>query len=161
MTICDHKSVGVVIENDERRILLIQRGRYPIGFAPPAGHIDDHGSSVQAAVNETAEEVGLQLTPAALKITSIRARRVHNPCRRPGGSYHDWWVYHTTSFGGILRPSPNEVKIAGWYDRKQMQGLADRTQAYLAGRLPAAEWKVSPGLEPVWLRFLTELGYVA
>jgi len=40
---CDNKAVGVLIFDKDDRMLLLKRGRYPMGYAPVAGHIDDHG----------------------------------------------------------------------------------------------------------------------
>ena len=43
MSICDHKSVGMLIRKGGK-ILLIERKRPIFGFAPPAGHVDNKGS---------------------------------------------------------------------------------------------------------------------
>jgi len=68
--LCDNKSVGVIVQNDGGDILLLHRARFPFGMAPPAGHIDDHGSPEQAAVTEVFEEVGLTL-PIDLSLIHI------------------------------------------------------------------------------------------
>ncbi|MEK9177792.1 MAG: NUDIX hydrolase, partial [Patescibacteria group bacterium] len=56
--ICDHKSVGMFIWNDDK-LLLIERGKRPYGFAVPAGHVDGDKTFEIAAIRELKEEVGL------------------------------------------------------------------------------------------------------
>ena len=57
--VCDHTSVGMLVYKDDK-ILLIERKKYPFGFATPAGHIDNKGSYENAAREELEEEVGLK-----------------------------------------------------------------------------------------------------
>lgn len=157
---CDNTSVGVIISNRIGEILLLERAKFPFGIAAPAGHIDDHGSPQQAAVDEVQEEVGLVINSDDLQDTSINERRVENMCRRIGGDHHIWWVYETNKFAGELIPSADETKGARWYSLAEVQRLADRTRSYLAGEISEDEWQNKPGLEDLWLEFLLELGYV-
>jgi 8-oxo-dGTP pyrophosphatase MutT (NUDIX family) len=56
---CNNTSVGIIVWQ-EGKILLIERKKFPFGFAPPAGHVDaDDASFEQAAKRELQEEVGL------------------------------------------------------------------------------------------------------
>jgi len=157
---CDNMSVGVIIQSPEGEFALLKRARFPIGIAPPAGHIDEHGQPEQAAVTEVQEELGLVLAINGLRNTVIQDRRVNNQCRRPSGDHHKWWVYESNDYSGKLAPDVDETQGAGWYNPDQLQALADRTKAFQARQLSQDEWEVSPGLEEVWLDFLTELGYV-
>ena len=77
---CDHTSVGVLIWK-ARKLLLIERKRPPYGLAPPAGHVDDHGSFENAAKIEAFEEVGLRVE----NLTLLGEGKKSNPCRRPNG----------------------------------------------------------------------------
>lgn len=149
---CNNTSVGVLVERSGA-VLLIERRKYPFGFAPPAGHVDDGESFPDAASRELAEEVGLTAT-ALTPITGIRSVR-RNRCRRPGGDWHQWVVYHA-SVTGDLATNPSEVVSARWVGPEELEELACRTRAYLAGEVPEEEWGRSPGLEPVWLEMLTE-----
>lgn len=160
--LCDHQSVGVNIWNRQDAVALLRRARHPEGMmAPPSGHIDKHGSPVQAAVTEVREELGIRIPIKALRPTIIQGRMVkNNRCPRIGGDHHKWWVYEANEFEGVLRPSPVETQGAGWYTRKQLQELANRTRAFLAGKIPPAEWAANPGLEPVWIGFFVELDYI-
>lgn len=156
---CDHTSVGVIVRDQEGRFALLKRALFPIGIAPAAGHIDDHGGAEQAAVDEVDEELGLSVK-GKLQRTAIYNRRVDNKCRREGGDYHHWTVYEVTIDHTALRPSPDETKGATWYDRGAVQALADRTAEYQEGKISQADWEANPGLEEVWVPFLEELGYI-
>jgi len=158
--ICDHTSVGVIITGKDGALALLKRALFPVGIAPPAGHIDDHGSAEQAAIDEVSEEIGLRIAIGDLKPTAVQNRRIDNQCRREDGTYHMWSVYEVTRWEGDIRPDPEETKGAAWYSHEQVQALADRTRLYQAGKIPEAEWQAEPGFEPIWLDFLMELGYV-
>jgi len=149
---CDNTSVGMIIRNDDE-ILLIERRKPPYGFAPPAGHVDDKGSYENAAKEEVLEEVGL--TPKI--ITLVKEGRKENPCRRDGGTWHYWKIYEVETTGTLKR-SLDETKQAGWYSHDQIAELATRSKAYLDSKIPQVDWEKSPGLEPIWLEWLTELG---
>ena len=71
---CDNKSVGVIIQNPEGEVALLRRAKFPVGMAPVAGHVDEHGSPEQAAIDEAAEEVGLHISLSGLRSTIIQAR---------------------------------------------------------------------------------------
>lgn len=158
---CDNRSVGVVLTNDTGEYALLTRGRFPIGIAPPAGHVDGHGSPEQAAVDEVYEELGIALSIEGLKRTVIIGRRVGNVCRRTGGGHHVWDVYEATvAQSAELRPAPDETKGAAWCSRAAVQALSQRTAAYQAGEISAADWAARPGLEEVWVGFLRELGHI-
>jgi NADH pyrophosphatase NudC (nudix superfamily) len=157
---CDNKSVGIIVRNAEGSIVLLKRARFPFGYAPVAGHIDDHGSVEQAAIDETAEEVGLTITKEDLQPTSIVETRFNNHCRRRGGTYHDWWVFIVDKFSGSIVPSEDETKGADWYTVEEVQQLADRTGQYRAQMIEQAEWEENPGLEEIWVDMLVQLGLI-
>jgi len=139
-----------VWQND--KLLLIERKKPPFGFAPPAGHVDEDTSFEVAAKRELKEEVGLE----ANSIEFLIEGRKDNPCRREGGNWHYWKIYKISTNGEIKR-SDDETKQANWYDKNQIGILAKKTKNYLAGGIPEDEWVKNPGLEPVWLEWLSEL----
>lgn len=150
---CDNKSVGILVwQND--KLLLIERKKFPFGFAPPSGHVDEHGSFEQAARNELKEEVGLD----AIDLKLIKEGRKDNPCRR-GSTWHYWKIYQAET-EGELKPSQEETKQAGWYSKDELKRLANRTEDYLAGTIKEDEWQSQPGLEPVWYDWLKEIKVV-
>jgi 8-oxo-dGTP pyrophosphatase MutT (NUDIX family) len=84
---CDNTSVGILIQDDQGRLLVFNRATLPWGVAPPAGHIDDHGTPEQAATAEVHEEVGLQvedLELVARRWRDNRCRRADGPQAEPG-----------------------------------------------------------------------------
>jgi len=157
--VCDHTSVGVLVWksfDDGNHLLLIERKKFPFGFAPPAGHRDGRMNMLDTAKDELKEETGL----VAVKMKLIFYSRKENPCRRIGGAHHDWFVEEALEFSGELNPSPDETKQVGWYSEEQLNDLAQRTKDYLAGNIPEDEWQKSPGLEPVWYELLQELDVI-
>lgn len=155
---CDHTSVGVLVERSGK-LLLIERRKPPIGFAPPAGHVDSHRDAngepdfEAAARAELFEEVGLKV----LDLRLVAKGRKENTCRRIGGSWHDWKIYRAIASGDV-KPSAAEVKAFVWCSRRQLRSLAERTRQFQAGNVSQADWTINPGLEPVWLDWLTEIG---
>lgn len=158
--LCDYTSVGTIIQDKAGRFALLVRRKFPVGVAPSAGHIDQHGTPEQAATTEVEEELGLTVKPSDLRPTVITQRRINNHCSRPNGDHHFWTVFTASDFSGDIRPDPSETKGARWYTQDELQTLAERTKAFRAGDVPQADWEANPGLEEIWLDFLTELDYV-
>ena len=154
--LCDHQSVGVIVRNSNQDIVLLNRARFPYGLAAPAGHVDDHGSLEQAAIDEVFEEVGLVIPISGL-VKVINQRRVDgNVCRRQGGDYHVWTVYRADNIDGAISASQEETRGASWYTPDRLQQLAEITRQQI-------ESEVRPGaqtLEHIWLNFFEELSLV-
>ncbi len=148
---CDNTSVGMFIWKDDE-LLLIERKKFPFGFAIPAGHVDNHGSFEDAAKGEVEEEVGLHVTNLKL----IAEGRKENICRRPGGTWHYWKLYET-EVQGNLKPSQDETKKAGWYTKNEIRELAERTKKYNSSEISEDDWKLFPGLERDFYEWVKEL----
>jgi 8-oxo-dGTP pyrophosphatase MutT (NUDIX family) len=161
LRLCDHTSVGVIIENPDGHLAMVKRARFPVGYAPVAGHIDQHDTPRLAALAETEEELGVVLEDSFLVPTAISCRTVNNCCRRTGGSYHTWWVYRVTLTAWVeLIHDPDEALEALWLAPEMVENLATRTRAYRSGELSSTAWINNPGIEDVWLEFLAELHYI-
>jgi ADP-ribose pyrophosphatase YjhB (NUDIX family) len=152
MKVCDHTSVGLLVQRGAE-LLVIERRRPPFGFAPPAGHVDARPSWEDAARVELKEEVGLSATSMSLAYEG----RKNNRCRRLGGDWHYWRVYRVTATGTVV-PNPDETRQAFWCGRTRLHYLIQRTQKHLAGQISDIEWENTPGLEPVWIELLSEVG---
>jgi 8-oxo-dGTP pyrophosphatase MutT (NUDIX family) len=157
---CDNTSVGVIIRNENGAFALLRRARFPFGYAPVAGHIDDHGSVEQAAIDEVVEEIGLHITQEDLHPTVIARTRFDYHCRRKGGTFHDWWVFTVGNYTGEIKPSLDETKGADWYTASELQLLADRARQYQAQMIEQPEWEADPGLEEIWVIMFAQLGYI-
>jgi hypothetical protein len=151
---CDGTSVGVIATDHKGRHLLLRRVKFPPGFAPIAGHGDEHPDRTAAIIAEADEELGVALTDLAVRIED---RPLANACRRvpvPGGPRHLWTVF-TAQVEGTPRANRDEAAEPGWYTPGQLQNLAERTIAVACG---AAGLPV--GLEPVWVLLYAALGYI-
>lgn len=143
---CDNQSVGVLIKDDSNRMLLIERKKFPFGYAPPAGHIDDFASPEDCAIGEVQEEVGLKVESLEL----VYQGRHENRCRREGGYYHNWHVFKA-SVSGEITASPDEVSSYKWCSQSEFEKLIIQTREYITGKISEEDWQREPGLEPVWL----------
>ncbi|MET9879162.1 NUDIX hydrolase [Actinacidiphila glaucinigra] len=150
---CDHTSVGVLVSCPDG-LLVFERATPPAGFAPVAGHVDQHGSPAQAAHAEVTEEVGLTVTHLHPLLNTWRP----NHCRRAhtGPVGHHWWILLAEDSGSLC-PSRREVRAPQWIRPAQLQWYALRTAAYAHGHLSKQEFEREPSLEPVWCRFLHSL----
>lgn len=152
---CDNKSVGLILQNEANEYLLINRAKFPYGWAAIAGHIDKHGSPEQAAITEAREEVGAIISIESLKKV-IDNRRINNICRRPGGDHHDWTVFIAEVAATQLALNIDEVRGAGWFSGPELQQLADQTPQNASPAKPSGLT-----LENIWRHFLTELDIIS
>jgi len=167
---CDNKSVGILVW-DEGKLLMIERKKYNFGFALPAGHQDGDDSET-AARKELAEEVGLDAESLEKKLTLT----LPNPCKREGGSHHEWTIFETAKWSGKVKPSADEAKGYLWADRKKLVELSRRLEEFAAEinvllnpenlpRLVKAtneiiSWRKNPGLEPPMYFLFKKLGII-
>lgn len=157
-SVCDGLSVGVVVER-AGAVLLLERARPPFAWAPPAGHVDDDATGDErgflvAAARELQEEVGLGALALELQLEGTSP----NPCRR-GGTSHHWRVYAAEVTGEVVA-APDEALGTRWASREDLLALASRTALRSRGLVGDQEWRASPGLEPIWVEWLTRLGYL-
>ena len=137
---------------DGENVLILERKKFPPGFACPAGHVEPNETSIEAAARELYEEVGL----TAKNLTIIYEGQKNNPCRRKNGTFHNWTIFKVEASGKI-KASIDETKGVTWMSKKELQELSMRTKLYNDGSIDEKLWKESPGLEPVWDEFFKEL----
>ncbi|HBC73089.1 MAG: NUDIX hydrolase [Candidatus Amesbacteria bacterium GW2011_GWB1_47_19] len=147
---CDHTSAGMIVRQGDK-VLLIERMKYPFGFAPPAGHVDGDENFEISARRELNEEVGLEATDLKL----IFEGRKENRCRREDGTWHYWKIYEIKVTGEIKR-SKDETKQVGWYSSQEIEKLMGRTKQYLLSEVSEEEWEKNPGLEVFWFNLQSE-----
>ncbi len=166
---CDNKSVGILVWN-KGKLLMIERKKYNFGFAIPAGHQDGDDPET-AAKKELFEEVGLKTEGLEKKLEI----GLPNPCKREGGTQHDWTVFEARGWVGELKPSPDETKSYFWANREKIIQLSGRLQGFAESKgislspdgngLPRLveatntdlSWQEKPGLEPPMYFLLKEL----
>lgn len=172
--LCDHVCVGVVVLDEHRgQVLMIERATPPIGVAPVAGHLDDHGNPYMAAIAELQEEVGIDAHHLGLHYEGAVQRS--NVCRRrPSHRVHDGHLWHlftcyTSARETRLKVSQREVKNAYWYTRVHVQALAEVTANYARDwqrrggepdEFKDRMWERHPGIEPVWMSLLSDMDYI-
>ena len=149
--VCDHPSVGMLVWKDDK-LLLIERAKFPFGFAIPAGHVDGDKTFEESAMRELKEEVGLDTKEIKLVIEGKK----ENHCRRESGTWHYWKIYQVNIEGNIER-SESETKQANWYTKDQIRELGNKTERYNKKEIPEEEWNQNPGLEPVMYEWFKEL----
>lgn len=168
---CDNTSSGTIFEK-EGEIVLIKRFNYPEAIALPAGHLDGD-SPENNARKESAEEV--ELIPHKLQL--LWNGDIDNPCKREGGSHHQWSVFRALDWGGELKAGSDAAE-AFRASTDQLNEYARITERFMkkygvpyteVGRLTYAifgnpakkqtdpEWRASLGFEPVWYWILKEL----
>lgn len=171
--VCDRTSVGIIARDEDERILILRRKKYPYGYCPPAGHCD--GLSYPAACfKEFEEETGLKIVGAP-KPLPLREPKIGGPfggCRR-GGEYHFWQVFEVR-WRGTFSLNAEEAEWIGWKDAGEIMKLARRTVCYLESLKIAglaedmarvemlksgieSGWKNCPGLGVTWFNIFRDL----
>lgn len=139
---------------------MFERVNPPAGVAPPAGHVEDHGSPEAAAAAEVFEEVGLQVVSLTELATGWRDLRCGSRrLQALSGPSHVWTIYRAVVAGEVAA-NVAEARHPNWFTRGEVQVLADRTVGYARGLVSAAEFAALPGLEPVWVDWLARLSWV-
>lgn len=157
---CNNTSVGVVAVCD-RTLLLIERANPPYGWAPPAGHVEDGEPYRVAAARELWEEVGLEIDPYRLRY--LTSSQVDNQCCRPKGLWHYWEVYEApaSAVTRVARRSEEETSAMAWVGFDRLDELMAVSAHHLATGADSEVWRAQPGLEPVWMTLLGNMGMLS
>src|SRR5690606_24998675 len=157
---CCGTSVGAIVRDEECALVMVERGWYPTGIAPVAGHVlDAHTDAAAALAAEVAEEVGLTVTSHRVLWQGWLPNLCASPPALPLPGHH--WTVATATATGTLRPAAGETRGAAWYTPEQVRAPAARTLAYARGQASQAEWEARPRLEPVWCHLLTTAGLLS
>ena len=165
---CDHSVAAVLITDPGDRLLLLERANRPRGFAPPAGHVFDHDGAdrvdyepafLNAAVNEVREETALTVDSRRLRL--VLDRWAPNRCSRPLAASekagHAWRVFETSDYHGMPRTTAEALTVR-WYGAADVERLAAYTASVIADGYDDTALAAGPGLEPIWVWWLHELG---
>lgn len=127
------RSVGVVVLNKEGEILLLDRRKGVLGWACPAGHLEDGENHLGTLKRELVEETGVQVNDTAKLVLHAD---MNNACKR-GFDAHEWWVYVLEAISDHVElKEPDKHKGIGWFKSSEVDVLE---------------------LEPVWRAILDNL----
>ncbi|MDZ7611767.1 MAG: NUDIX hydrolase [Candidatus Moranbacteria bacterium] len=127
-----HKSAGVIIKNNEGEILLIERAFFPLGWAAPAGHVDEGETFEEAAKREVYEETGLNIE----NLKQLAEEFVEwNECVK-GFRGHHWKVFETADWSGEVKINEGEAKQYKWVKSGDLGDMElEEVWEYWFGRL--------------------------
>jgi len=111
-----HFCIGAIIIRDGK-ILMIDRKKYPYGWACIAGHIDEGEVPEEALIREVQEESGYDVENFEL----LFEEEIDNPCSRDVQT-HYWYVYKADVSGQITK-NEEETKDIKWVDLNSIQDL--------------------------------------
>src|SRR3990167_7250726 len=110
---CDNKSVGILVWDNAGKLLMQERMKFPFGWVPQAGHLDDDGDDYETAgIREAKEEVGLEILKLKLLLNKTLDNQFGADCRRGVGEgpWHHWQVYYAEKWSGEVKRSEDETK---------------------------------------------------
>lgn len=129
--ITKHSTIGAIIKQNGK-ILMLDRKNIPLGWACPAGHIEEGENPEQTLIREVKEETNLDIKKYKL---IIHEAVDFGTCGR-GFTGHDWYVYEILSWQGEIKLNDQEHRQIGWKTVLEIKELQ---------------------LEEVWLYFFKKL----
>jgi 8-oxo-dGTP diphosphatase len=122
--------VGVVVHDDEGRLLLVRRGAEPAAgkWALPAGFVDAGEDPRDAARREALEETGLEV---------VVGKVIDAYPGEPGDGVTFFLSFSAELVGGTLRAGDDATDV-GFFARDNLPELAFASTTYAAGSLPGS-----------------------
>lgn len=115
-----HLVVHVWIRNSKGEYLISQRSAnrptFPLMWETVGGSVVKGEDSLQGAIREAKEEVGVDLVPENGKVLFTKIRK---------DSILDVWLFEYDGEVDLCNATTDEVAQAAWMDRKQIKGLFD------------------------------------
>ena len=124
---CFHLVVHVWIKNSKGEYLISQRSAdrptFPLKWECVGGSVLKGETSLEGALRETLEEVGLSLSPAEGKLRYSKVRDVVDGVRF--GDIMDVWLFRYDGPVDLERALSNEVVQTIWMKKDQIKELYD------------------------------------
>jgi 8-oxo-dGTP pyrophosphatase MutT (NUDIX family) len=142
-------AVALIVAAEPAKLLLIRRAAHPLDpwsghVALPGGRIDPEDlSSLDAAIRETFEEVGIVLEQSLLR-TSLPPTTAFAGTARPRFQV-DAHVFRLSGLPDV-RPAPGEVAEAFWVPLAELQNPARATAYVLESQIPGVSQARFPAL---------------
>lgn len=112
-----HHGAGVLLTH-KGKYLLLDRVNPPLGFACPAGHIDEGEDSRTTAIREVFEETGIKLENVEFV---LEEEVLWNFCGSAPSHY--WYLYKAESPTEKFKIEANEAKSMNWYTIEEIKKL--------------------------------------
>ena len=126
------RSAGMIVRH-KGKILMLDRRKGVLGWACPAGHVEDGEYFFDCLLRELEEETGLKVSGASCVLMAD----INNACKR-GATAHYWEVYECSVDDPTVRlMEPDKHNGIGWFTPDQLLALE---------------------LEPVWKAIFRRLG---
>jgi len=120
-----HLVVHVWIKNSDGKYLMTQRSRnkatFPLMWECVGGSVIKGENSIQSAVREVKEEVGLELAPEDGQLLMTKTRRMIG-----GKRYNDIvdvWLFRHDGDVSLDDATTDEVEQIRWMDRAEIEAL--------------------------------------
>ena len=110
----EHLSAAVLIEENEKLLLVRQAEGKGIMWGPPAGHLEPEETFSQAAIRETHEETGLMV-----KLTSLVGIYTYLKL----GQLKTGVVFRGKVLSGELRQLVADITECRWFSQDEVQEL--------------------------------------
>ncbi len=118
-----HLVVHVWIKNKEGKYLISRRDKsresYPLFWECPGGSVLKDETSIEGAIRETKEEVGIDLTNIPGKIINTKIREEFHDIM-------DAWLFNYDGDVDLVKATTNEVCDVKWMSINEMKDLMDK-----------------------------------
>lgn len=115
-----HGSVGVIVQNPSKEILLFKRVKYPFLWTIPAGHLDKGEDTQRAAARELYEETHIN----ANKLQLVFEGEIRGDSCVGGADIHFWHAYTCHVEDGVEPViEAEEGREWGWFALSELPEL--------------------------------------
>lgn len=125
-----HLVVHVWIRNSEGKFLISQRAAnrptFPLMWECIGGSVLKGESSIQGAVREAKEEVGVDLSPEKGRIVFSKVRKEIDG--KKFNDILDVWLFQYDGAVSLKNATTDEVEQVAWLDSIQIQNLAEQNK---------------------------------
>ncbi|HXS15143.1 MAG TPA: hypothetical protein VN711_03365 [Candidatus Saccharimonadales bacterium] len=143
------KRIGLLIFNTsnhaEPKLLLMKDSQ---GLSPQT-HVVENGHSYEDTLATALITGRLSDINNVIEVATGR--------KKISQTTNDWRVFSAKINGQAQAESSDD----SWYDKRQLDALADRTLLYKQGKVSQHEWEENLGLSEEWIEFFQELGILS
>jgi 8-oxo-dGTP pyrophosphatase MutT (NUDIX family) len=137
-----HETVAILALDPVGRLLMFLRQKPPIGWTLPAGHWERNESSLDAAIRELQEEIGLRVSPERMHQVGELMPSHDQPvtCRRSSLTTHRYHVFSVS----LTREECSRIALSDEADPRN-RWLWIPIDHILLHEMPEPPEKLTPG----------------